>query len=322
MGAVDRSAERPWTDDPRVIREIRWTHAVPSGRRFGRRFLGIGLDSFILAAMTRLSRARGPFICANPWTAVALRMFGISNFAVTGIYALPETMSWRLLRFAIGRRPVVTLLDTESEEWNSSGGIAAPVRYGNTFGYPLATPRQSPEQPVRVFVGGTSDRDPKLINELISDLGKASENRYEVIVADGTGPRTKIVNQCRVKWQPVLPPSEFGRVLASCDVVFLPLSDKKRAAGHMVMVGSLEAGLRVLTPAVRGISGYVDGYFVVELDPTQRLCTQIDALARLATEAVPAVRAYWLENFSIHAYINRVLDSLCELTAVGLKTAD
>ncbi|MGC5248689.1 hypothetical protein ACPXB3_17405 [Gordonia sp. DT219] len=314
MGAPHQLSVDAWLADPRVGAEIRWKHAAPSGLRFGRRSLGIGLDSLLLAMMARLGRAGPPYLCANPWTAVALRLVGISQFAVTGIYSTPEGRTWKLLRRAIGTNPVVTLVDIESSIWNGAGGHSTAVLYGNTFGYPRSADVRNEAAPARIFVGGTSDRDPALVEALVEQLAIAGY-LTEVIIADGSGPDSEIRGNCNVTRMPQVTPEKFGPLLASCEVVFLPLVDSGRAAGHMVTVGALEAGLRVLTSDVRGMEGYVDGFFVQYLSADGLFAKQIQEAVAIASATAPSVRDYWRQKFSTEAYAGRVMDAIAWLVA-------
>jgi hypothetical protein len=84
----------------------------------------------------------------------------------------------------------------------------------------------------------------------------------------------------------------------------------------MVTVGSLEAGLRVLSVRTSAMKGYIDGEFVRALDgevpiiPQLARCTQSDIVAS------SAVREFWEQRFSLPAYVTRVGEalSICEAT--------
>lgn len=106
---------------------------------------------------------------------------------------------------------------------------------------------------------------------------------------------------------------EFGRIMSTSDVVFLPILNKPRASGHMVCVGALECGLPVVSSECTGMDGYVDGTFVAYLDPSSSVLEQLIACAEGPLNS-DQVREFWTEHFSLDAYIGRVLTAVDHLT--------
>ena len=90
----DDDRDAAWLQNGRVRRIIRLRSATPSGRRRGSRAIGLGIDSLLLALKAVITTGSGPFLAANPWTAVALRLLGRRHIAVTGLYAVPGTRSY------------------------------------------------------------------------------------------------------------------------------------------------------------------------------------------------------------------------------------
>ncbi|WP_170944614.1 glycosyltransferase [Rhodococcus sp. 14-2483-1-1] len=233
----------------------------------------------------------------------------MSAFAVTGLYAVPGTNSWKLLQRSLKDIPIVTTAEIEAEQWVNEGGKATAVLYGNTFGYPEAS--TSTTVPT-IFIGGTSDRDPDLISSLIDEV-RTDTRSVRLIVADGSGSRTWRGERAEIEHFGRVSSEEFGRIMSTSDVVFLPILNKPRASGHMVCVGALECGLPVVSSECTGMDGYVDGKFVTHLDPEASILDQLIACADGPLDS-EQVRAYWTENFSLDAYIGRVLTAVDHLT--------
>jgi hypothetical protein len=223
---------------------------------------------------------------------------------VNGVYASPGSRSWSLLRTVLRTVPVVTTSAVETDNWRRAGGTATTIEYGHTFGYPRAVARSG--SPFRVFVGGSSDRDPELIAAL-SDEVEASEQPVQMIVADGSGPAEEsrgVGTVIRPGWLPV---AEFGTQLAASDVVFLPIRAGGRSAGHMVLVGALEAGVPVLVTSTAGVADYrsLPGLGVVE--PGRPLLPQLRRHADIAAAERARMRTVWEDRYSTAAYVHRLL---------------
>ncbi|TFI41768.1 glycosyltransferase family 1 protein [Rhodococcus sp. 1R11] len=312
MLALGRRSERvdeAWARSGRVTSIVRFEHAAPSGVRFGKRVFGIAMDSFLLAAKARPRHGSESLLCANPWIAVALRAVGVSAFAVTGLYAVPGTNSWKLLRRSLKDIPIVTTAEIEAEQWVAEGGRATAVLYGNTFGYPSA--KASSKVP-SIFIGGTSDRDTELINSLVDEV-RADTRSVRLIIADGSGSRLWRGERGEIEHFGRVSSEEFGRIMSTSDVVFLPILNKPRASGHMVCVGALECGIPVVSSECTGMDGYVDGRFVTHLQPGASILNQLIARTQGPLDS-EQVRGYWTEHFSLDAYIGRVLTAVDHLT--------
>jgi glycosyltransferase involved in cell wall biosynthesis len=246
-------------------------------------------------------------LAANPWTAVALRLLGRRRIAVTGLYAVPGTRSYRVLLRLLRNVPLVTLSRIEAEHWNASGGRAVAVLYGNTYGYPL---RQSNEDPgTRIFIGGSSDRDGALITSLEAEV-RSTEAAVQLTVVDGGAPGHWSRGATEIRRPGYVSAETFGRLVSESDVVVLPLKDSGRSAGHMVLVGALEAGVPVLATRTQGIGEYIDGQWVRALDPTEPLLPQITAYAAERSGDGERIRHYWRRTFSLPAYVERVCSAL------------
>jgi hypothetical protein len=274
----------------------------------------LGLDSAVGALKAVILEPKGPYLASNPWTAVALRLLGRRRVAVTGIYAEEGTRSFRLLRKVLGDIPVVTLVRQESEAWNAAGGNAASVLYGNTFDYPICPASAEPR--IRIFIGGSSDRDPELI-EAIEQEVKTDQDAVDLIVVAAEEPSSWVGANATITHTGYVPAQQFGSLVASADVVYLPLRLGQRAAGHMVTVGALESGIPVLSRASQGMEGYIDGEFVrIEDEGTSRL-SQLTALGRWGRDRRSAIRMYWESTFSHPAYVRRVRDAIRRLTVTS-----
>jgi hypothetical protein len=301
IGPANPEADQAWLKSPYVDRVCRQQMAATNGKRLGSRVLGIGLDSFVLALRTLMPSVPGPYLANNPWIGAALRLTGRRNFVVTGVYAEPASRSWKILRRLIGEASVVTLSESEAGPWNAAGGRAAAVLYGNTFGYP----KRQPTKTLHVFVGGTSDRDRRIIEALEKEvLDSLDPVRLTLATGDAA---SEIISGENVVTRPGrLGTSEFGALLSTATVVFLPLRDGTRAAGHMVLVGALESGLPVGVTPSRGMTEYVKGPAIEICDPDKPLLPQLRRIAESADGHDESIRGFWREVFSREAYIDRV----------------
>jgi len=310
LGARPIDGAERWGTDDRIRRVIRLQKPAPSGRRLGSRGLGLGVDAFRVAACARLALVTGPIIAMNPWTAVAARLLGYRDVSTVGLYAVEGGRSWRLLRRVLGSGPVVTLSEHESMKWRTAGGRSLSVRYGSTFAEPPVAHRSEPSArgntTVTIFVGGTSDRDEEAISRLVSEV-EAQEDLRLVIAAGGSSQ----LDTGRVRRVPAVTAAQFSELLASCDVVFLPLTDNGRAAGHMVLVEALQRGKPVVASWVAGMSEYFDGEYIrtAQEDPIP----QLRAVGRAFDSRAREVRAYWKREYSKEAFGARVLSAFEQL---------
>lgn len=310
MGPEDER-DRVWIASGAVRRVVRWTHAAPSGRRRGSRALGLGIDAACLAVKAILTAPSGPYLAANPWTAVALRLLGRRRIAVTGLYAVPGTSSFRTLLRLLRSAPLVVSSAAEAEQWNAAGGRALAVQYGNTFGYPRRRPTE--DERIRIFVGGSSDRDRTVIAALEEEV-RASSTAVQLTVVDGSPTTQWRAHRAAIIHTGYVDQQAFGELVADSDVVVLPLADSGRAAGHMVLVGALEAGVPVLTTCTQGVREYVDGTWVRSLYPDSALLPQVVGMAKEMESSASAIRDHWFTHFSLDAYVRRVTVALAQLT--------
>jgi glycosyltransferase involved in cell wall biosynthesis len=247
----------------------------------------------------------------NPWTAVAARLLGYRDVSTVGLYAVEGGRSWRLLRRVLGSGPVVTLSEHEAMTWRTAGGRALSVRYGSTFAEPSVPHRPEAEgqenSTVTIFVGGTSDRDEEAIAKLVAQV-EASEDLRLVIAVGGS----LQLDTGRVRRVPSVTAAQFSALLAGCDVVFLPLTDNGRAAGHMVLVEALQRGKPVVATWVAGMDEYFDGEYIraAQEDPISQLRT----VGRAFGSRTPDVQAYWRRDYSKEAFGARVLNALEQLS--------
>lgn len=263
--------------------------------------MGIGLDSLVLAVRTLHPSVKGPYLANNPWIGAALRLTGRNDFVVTGIYAEPASRSWQVLRRLVGDAPVIALSESETRPWNSAGGRAQAVLYGNSFGYP---PRNESKD-LHIFVGGTSDRDPRVVEALQAEV-LSSDAPVRLTLAMGE-PAGEIRSGANIIRRPgYLTPHEFGTLLSTATVAFLPIREGTRAAGHMVLVGALESGIPVGITSSQGMKEYPVGPAVEELDVNLPLIPQLRRLSDAMIDQGPAVRRLWSERFSLAAYVKRV----------------
>jgi hypothetical protein len=303
--------DRHWLASGAVDDVVRLHHAAPSGLRFGSRLLGLGLDSATLAFKAIILRKGGRYLAANPWIAVALRLLGAKDIAVTGLYASPGSKSFRILRRFLKDAIVITTVQIEADAWNNAGGRATPVLYGNDFGYVRKDPTATGT--LTIFVGGSSDRDATVIKALEQELldGRPSVFTSLIVVANDQ-PSLKSTAHASVEHTGYVSAIRFGQLVSSSDIVVLPLKAAGRAAGHMVTVGALEAGLPVLTTASSGMTGYVDGEVVKYLDTDAPLLPQVAAHAAYGRSNRTQIVDLWERQFSRSAYVNRVARALAQ----------
>lgn len=297
-----------WTQAPFIKRMIQFEHAAPSGYRFNSRIFGLGIDSILLAL--KASFVRGDLLVTNPWIGIATKLLGRQEVAVIGIYATPGSRAFRALRRILGNSIVITTVDIEADAWRGAGGTAGSVLYGNTFGYPAR--RSAGRAALRIFVGGSSDRDSEMLARLETEIRTSAESVSLVVV---TGGADAVWNsgEASIRHISYVPSDTFGKLIAESNVVFLPLQQTGRAAGHMVTVGALECGVPVVTTPSDGMSGYVDGHLVVELDTRQPLLPQLRQQQLSFEERGDEVRKAWLDGFSRGAFIRRVGAAIADL---------
>ena len=307
MGRADGSQDDVWVAGGFVRRVLRFRRAAPSGRRFGSRVLGLGVDSLLLAVQALVAERAGPFLAANPWTAVALRLLGRRDVAVTGLYVVPGSRSQRILLRFLRTLPIVTSSGVEAALWSAAGGRAVPVLYGATFGY--RPRRESAGPPLRVFVGGSSDRDTEVVASLEEEI-RASTSAIRLTVVDGSPPSRWAAGSLEIIHPGYVDPDEFGELMADSDVVVLPLQERSRAAGHMVLVGALEAGIAVLVSRTSGVEEYIDGTWVKALDPELPVLPQAQGHAASHRAAASQIREYWRSRYSLDAYVERLSGAL------------
>jgi glycosyltransferase involved in cell wall biosynthesis len=312
LGRKRTASDLDWIDSGLVRRVVRFERAVPSGLRLGSRALGLGLDSVIVALKVAVLAPRGPYLAANPWVAVALRLVGKRRVAVTGIYAETGSRSFRLLRRFLGDAPVVTLVRHEAESWTAAGGRATPVIYGNTFDYPYPTPVRTDSR-ASIFIGGSSDRDPAAIIRLETELREA-DAPIDLVIVSKEEPSTWSGREATITRTGYVPADEFGRLIARSDVVYLPLSHGHRAAGHMVAVGALEVGVPVMCSDSPAMTGYVDGTYIRTVSSVDEVLPQLLEVALWGRHRRQATRATWEARYSHRAYVERVATALRDMT--------
>lgn len=279
--------------------------AAITGKRWGSRVLGIGIDALVLALKTLNPSVKGPYFATNPWIGAALRLTGRKDFVVTGIYAEPSSRSWKVLRRLIGDAPVITMSQSETVPWNADGGRALCVLYGNSLGYP---PKQ-PSEDFHIFVGGSSDRDPRAIRALEDEV-LASPTPVRLTLATG-GPAGEIRRDGNVVRRPgYVSQKEFGELLSTASVVFLPLARGTRAAGHMVLVGAVESGIAVAVTPNEGMNEYVMEPGVALCNPDQPILPQLRELADATRHRQAEIHAQWEEKLSLDSYISRIMELL------------
>lgn len=301
-----------WESQPEIDGIVRFRNAQPQGLRFGRRALGLGLDAAVVAVKAVLTGPRRSFLALNPWTGAALRILGRRDVAVTGIYAHEGSRSWKMLRRVLRDAPVVATVEIEAATWTADGGRAAHVLYGTEFPYPERRPSES-GAPVRIFVGGSSDRDLDAVAELVSQVEASSVPIHLTLAVAREAPLWTSEHGSRIESLGPVDQREFGRRMADADVVFLPLKRGERAAGHMVTVGALQIGVPVATTPSIGMTGYVDGYHVREVAAGPELVAALCAIAEEMRSEEARIRDYWRRTHSREINARAVLDALSSL---------
>jgi hypothetical protein len=284
---------------------IQFEHAAPSGYRFGSRALGLGLDSAILAL--KALTTRGPVLVTNPWIGIATKLLGRKDLAVIGLYATPGSRTFKLMRHILKDAPVITTVEIEARAWSAAGGRAAAVLYGNTFHYRRRFDELSGE--LRIFVGGSSDRDPEILRRLEQEI-KSSDRAVALVVVTGDTPSYWAEGKSTIRHSGYVPADYFGTLMGESHVVFLPLKQSGRAAGHMVTVGALEAGVPVSTTPCDGMEGYIDGHAVSVLDPDLPLLPQLEERRLMFADRSEELSNYWRSKFSRQAFVERVGEAI------------
>ncbi|MCR2764234.1 hypothetical protein NQ152_12040 [Microbacterium sp. zg.B48] len=304
---ASKTSAAMWRTMRDVIDVITFDHAAPTGSRFGKRSLGLGLDSVLVAIRATKRRRRVTYLATNPWIGVCLRLLTRMPVVVTGLYATPGTINWNVLRRVLGDSGVITLSTVEASNWRMSGGRATSVVYGNDFPY-LPSDRPSEPDTLKIFVGGSSDRDHAALASLESEV-LASGKAIELIVAVGGEARVRRAGTASVRHYGQVSQTEFGSLMGNADLTFLPLVMRERAAGHMILVGSLQVGTAVAICGGGGMDGYVDGQFVTEIPRGGEI---LPYLIRTAQDRPgrTETRAYWERCFSRTAYVRRLEDAV------------
>lgn len=285
------------------VRFVAVKHPAPTGLRWGRRSLGLGVDAAHAALRVR---GRSPVLATNPWVGAACRLAAARNVAVTGIYATPGTPSWRILRRALHSAPVIATSRIERDAWRADGGRADAVLWGGTFDLPA--PRERGER-ARVFVGGTSDRDHDAVGAMVREVQRR-DPPIELVIADGTGPRSWAGFSGSIQWLPFVQQAAFLAELVASDVSWLPLRETGRAAGHMVLAASLQAGVPVLLSPTKAMSEYLS----VLVGVTCTAPATIDGLLTLARlDRRKEAEQAWRNHLSIEAYVAAVAEALDDL---------
>jgi hypothetical protein len=315
LGRDTSNVDQLWLDSGAISEVVRLKSAAPSGYRFGSRVLGLGLDSALLALKAIATGKGQRYLAANPWIAVAARLLGARDLAITGLYATAGTRSFQLLRKFLANASIVTTVNVEAEAWNNAGGRALPVLYGNNFDYPKRS--AATHDSLVIFVGGSSDRDAAMTQRLEQEVLSADRQFHvTVIVVANDEPSVVSTTNGSIEHTGYVSAKKFGELLSTADVAFLPLTSNGRAAGHMVTVGALEAGVPVLTTRSEGMSGYVDGTYVKYLDAETSIIQQASALSEVGRQDRTQIVRYWKEQFSRGAYVGRVTQALTALDQV------
>ncbi|MDQ0768072.1 glycosyltransferase involved in cell wall biosynthesis [Pseudarthrobacter defluvii] len=177
--------------------------------------------------------------------------------------------------------------------------------YGNSLGYPA----QKPGDGFHIFIGGSSDRDPQAIRALEEEV-LSSPTPVQLDIATG-GPASEIRRGGNVVRHPgYVSQKEFGELLSTASVVFLPLARGTRAAGHMVLVGAVESGIPVAVTPNEGMKEYVIEPGVVLCDPDRAILPQLRELADATRGRQSEIRALWKAQLSLDSYISRIMEVL------------
>lgn len=305
---ADRDSANSWHKLNGVIRVATPKRFARSGYRLRVRALGLGVDALNSALRATATRGRVTYLATNPWIGVFLRILTRRPIVVTGIYSEPGTRNWNLLSTLLRRASVITHSAIEAENWTTSGGSAAFVRYGNTFREYLDA-HESRETPrVRIFVGGTSDRDAHAVDQLVDEVLE-SDKFVDVVIAMGGPAVERRTSTASVRWLGWVEQATFGQAMADCDLTYIPLLDRQRAAGQMILVGSLQVGTPVVLSGVQGLSGYIEGNFVRAVTPGGRILDELIELQADAPDRV-RVRDYWDSAYSQTTYFEAVSNAI------------
>ncbi|MDQ0663268.1 hypothetical protein QFZ35_001766 [Arthrobacter ulcerisalmonis] len=305
LGPASAKADASWISHPMIKAICQYEGAAITGKRWGSRILGIGFDALVLALKTLSPSVSGPYFATNPWIGAALRLTGRKDFVVTGVYAEPSSRSWKILRRLIGDAPVITMSQSETLPWNADGGRAWCVLYGNSLGYPS----NKRSEDFHIFIGGSSDRDPEAIRALEEEV-LASTTPVRLTIATG-GTAREIRRGGNVVTHPgYVDQKEFGELLSTASVVFLPLARGTRAAGHMVLVGAVESGIAVAVTPNEGMKEYMMEPGIARCDPHQPLLPQLRELADATRHRQAEIRGLWEEKLSLDSYISRIMELL------------
>lgn len=310
LGTTSSGRETSWRSTKFVADIVRKETTAPLGYRLGSRILGLGVDALIVAFKARRQHPHAAYLATSPWVGAALKLLGARDVATMGIFAEPNSATFKILRRILSSSPVLAAARLEEQTWTQAGGNAVYVRYGNTFGYPVRS--TTPHGGVlRIFVGGTSDRDPALIDRLATQVLQAHTPTHLTII-DRSKPATVRFDSNLISKTGPVTPEEFGRLLSSSDVAFLPLAkENSRGAGHMVCVGALECGVPVATTRVPGMTDFLQQPDVHAIDPDGDIRAQLEHLAgRFPFSESASIRERWAETHSFDAYLRRIAAAL------------
>lgn len=304
LGSTTTEGADFWRSTNKVDRIVELRRAAPNGYRFNSRIMGIALDSFMVALKCYATRERGPFLATNPWIGVALKLTGRRQVVVTGTYAAPGSRSWRILQRVLRSAKVITLSSAEAELWNESlPGSASALVYGNTFDYEEEAP--SKKRTIRVFVGGSSDRD----RAAVLDLAENLPDEIETLVIAMGNPMPQRIEGTKIHDAGTVGQIEFGRLMASADVVYLPLVEGLRSAGHMVIVGALQLGIPVVVTPVAGVLDYITPSAVVPEDK-ENVADQLVQVGQDGRSRRDELKRLWKDEFSRDRYMRRIASTL------------
>lgn len=305
---------REWDPLPDVRRVVALKKPSLSGRRFGKLALGLGLDALAVACKVRLTvDSRAEVLTTNPWIAVALRLLGHRDLASMGIYAAPGSTTWRIFWRLIPRCAMVVMSTLERDNWQREGGSAAYVRYGNSFPYPRPRHDDRAENAVRIFVGGSSDRDHALIARLASEVLESGAE-VSLVVAVGGAESTERSGRAEVRWLGPLSQEEFGAELGDATLSFLPLEENGRSAGHMFIVGSLQMGTPVIYTETEGMREYGDPVFCRAV-PRDSSPLRVILEAATNLPSTTDTHEFWAENYSREKFLESVVSASQKLRA-------
>lgn len=307
LGEQSHQAQQCWRNEIPHVEFVSLVNPSQSGRRLGSRVLGIGLDAALLGPKLRNQKT---ILATNPWVGVVAKAVRTRELAVTGLYAEPGTRSWRFLRKILADAPVVTTSTSESCSWNVDGGRSEPVLWGGTFNLPTIEASNR----FQIFVGGTSDRDTRAVNALVDEI-RCSDASVTAVIADGSGPRSWNGPHGTVRWLPFVNQQTFLRELARSSVSWIPLRPTRRAAGHMVLAASLQAGVPVIATDSPGIREYLEAAGITG----QRARPSIRDFRVVADSAEPdRLKDIWANKFSTKSYTSAVAKALDNLGWPGL----